>query len=47
MVNFFIGALVGKLRVKEPFLDIFFLFSIYKLILVGIGNSDNIAESGF
>ena len=47
MVNFFIGALVGKLRVKELFLDTFFLSGVYRLILVGTGNGDGVAEGGF
>ena len=46
LVSFFTGVLVGKLGVKELFLDMFFLSSIYRLILVGIGNSDSIAEGG-
>ena len=40
-------VLVGKLRVKEPFLDAFFPSSICGLILVRIGDSDSVAESGF
>ncbi len=44
---FFVGALVSKLRVKELFLDIFFLSSIYRSIPVGTGNSNSIAEGRF
>ena len=47
MVSFFTEALVGKFRVKEPFLDAFFPFSIYRSILVGTGNSDSVVEGGF
>ena len=41
------GALVGKLRVKELFLDTFFLSSVYRSIPVGTGNGDSVAEGGF
>ena len=47
MVSFFVGALVGELGVKELFLDAFFPSSVYGLILVGTGNGDSVAESGF
>ena len=47
MVSFLIGALVGKLGVKESVPDTFFLSSIYRLILVGTGNSDGVAEGRF
>ena len=46
LVSFFIGILVGKFRVKELVLDIFLLSSTYRLILVGIGRGDGIADSG-
>ena len=45
MVSFFIEALVSKFRVKELVLDTFLLSNIYKLILVGIGGGDSIADS--
>ena len=47
MVSFFIGALVSKFRVKELVLDTFFLPSIYRLILVGVGRGDGIADGKF
>ena len=47
MVSFFAGVLVGEFRVKKPFLDIFFLSGVYRSILVGTGNSNNIVEGGF
>ena len=37
MVSFFIGVIVSKFRVKELVLDIFPLFSTFRLILVEIG----------
>jgi len=43
--NFFLGALTGEFRVKELVLDAFFLSSIYRLILVGIGRDNGIADS--
>ena len=46
-MSFFIGVLVGELRVEELVLDIFFLSSIYGLILVGTGNSNSMAEDRF
>ena len=46
-VSFFIGGLVGKLGVKELFLDAFFLSSVYRSIPVGIGNGDGVAEGRF
>ena len=36
IVNFFIGALVGKFRIKKLVLNTFLLFSIYRLIPVGV-----------
>ena len=47
MVSFFVGVLVGKLKVKELFLDAFFLSGVCGLILVGIGNGNSVAEGGF
>ena len=47
MVNFFAGVLVGEFGVKEPVLDAFFLSSIYRLILVGIGRGDGVVDGGF
>ena len=47
LVSFFIGVLVGKLGVKELFLDTFFLSGVCGLILIGISNSNNIIEGGF
>ena len=44
--NFFLGALTGKFGVKELVLDVFFLSSIYGLILVGIGRGDGVVDSG-
>ena len=38
--------LVSEFRVKELVLDIFLLYSTYRLILVGIGRDDGIADSG-
>ena len=46
-MSFFVGALVGELRVKELVLDTFFLSGIYRSILVGTGNGDSVAEGGF
>jgi hypothetical protein len=46
LVSFFIGILVSEFRVKELVLDIFLLFSTYRLILVGIGSGDSVADSG-
>jgi hypothetical protein len=46
LVSFFIVILVSKFRVKELVLDIFLLSSTYRLILVGIGRGDSIADSG-
>ena len=47
MVNFFIGVLVGKFGVEELVLDAFFPPSIYRLIPVGIGRGNGIADGGF
>ena len=47
MVNFLTGVLVGEFGVKEPVLDAFFLPSIYRLIPVGIGRGNGIADGGF
>ena len=47
MVNFFIGALLGKFRVEELVLDAFFLSNIYRLILVGIGRGGGVVDGGF
>ena len=47
MVSFFIGALVGKFGVKEPVLDIFFLLSVCRLILVRTGWGDGVVDGGF
>ena len=47
MVSFFVGVLIGELGVKELFLDIFFPSGVYGLILVGIGNSNSVAEGRF
>jgi hypothetical protein len=46
LVSFFIGAIVGKFRVKELVLDTFSLSSTYRLTLVGIGKGVSIADSG-
>ena len=47
MVNFFTGVLVSKFGVKEPVLDAFFPFSVYRLILVGISRGNGIADGRF
>ena len=47
MVNFFAGVLVGEFGVEELVLDAFFLPSIYRLIPVGIGRGNGIADGGF
>jgi len=44
--NFFLGALTGEFGVKELVLDTFFLSGVYRLMLVGIGRGDSIADSG-
>ena len=46
MVSFFIGALVSEFRVKEPVLDMSPLSSTYRLILVGTGRGDGVADGG-
>ena len=46
MVSFFIGILVSKFRVKELVLNVFPLSSTYRLILVGTGGGDSIADGG-
>ena len=46
MVSFFIEAIVGEFRVKEPVLDTFPLSSTFRLTLVGIGRGVSIADSG-
>jgi len=43
--NFFLGALTSKFGV-ELVLDVFFLSSIYRLILVGIGGGNSIVDGG-
>jgi hypothetical protein len=47
LVSFFIGALVGKFGVKELVLDTFFLPSVYRLIPVGVGRGDGVADGKF
>jgi len=47
LVNFFIRALVSEFRVKELVLDIFFPFSVYRLILVKVSRGNSIANGGF
>ena len=47
LVNFFLGALVSKFRVKELVSDMFFLPSIYRLILVGVSRGNSRADGGF
>ena len=47
MDNFFAGVLVGKFGVKEPVLDTFFPFSVCGLTLIGSGQDDSVADSGF
>ena len=47
MVNFFTGVLVGEFGVEEPVLDAFFPPSVYRLIPVGIGRGNGIADGGF
>ena len=47
MVSFFIGVLISKFRAKEPVIDALFLSNIYKLILIGIGRGDVIADGRF
>jgi hypothetical protein len=50
LVSFFIGVIVSKFRVKKLVLDMFPLFSTFRLILVGIGRGVGrgvgIADSG-
>ena len=41
------GALVGKFGVKKLVLDIFFPPGVYRLILIGSGRDDSIADGGF
>ena len=36
--------MVGEFGVEKSILDMFFLFSIYKLILAGIGGGNNMAD---
>jgi len=45
--NFFTGALVGKFRVEEPVLDAFFPPDVCGSTLIGSGQDDNVADSGF
>ena len=47
MVNFFIGVLVSKFKIKKPVLDIFFPPSIYRLILVGVSKDNSRADGRF
>ena len=47
MVNFFLGALVGEFRVKEPVLDTFSPPSIYRLIPVAASRGNSRVDSGF
>ena len=47
MVSFFIGALVGEFGVKELVLDTFFPPSVYRLIPVGAGRGDGVADGEF
>jgi len=47
LVNFFIGAIVGKFGVKELVLDTFSLPSVYRLILVGASRGDGVVDGGF
>ena len=44
LVNLTRGVVVGKYRVKELVLGIFFPFSIYRLILVGIDGGNGIVN---
>ena len=46
-VNFFAGALVGKFGVKEPVSDVFFPPGVYGSTLIGSGQDDSVADSGF
>jgi hypothetical protein len=45
LVNFFIGVIVSKFRVKELVLDMFSLSSTYRLTLVEIGRGVSIVDS--
>ena len=47
MVNFFIGVLVSKFKIKKPVLDIFFPPSIYRLIPAGVSRGNSIVNSRF
>ena len=47
MVNFFTGVLISEFGVEELVLDAFFPPSIYRLIPVGIGRGDGMADGGF
>ena len=47
MVNFFTGVLVGEFGVEELVLDAFFLPSVYRLIPVGIGRGNGVADGRF
>lgn len=45
LINLTKRAIVGEFRVNEPVLNIFFLPSIYKLILVGAGRGNSVVDS--
>ena len=47
LVYFFVGVLVGKFGVKKSIPDMFLLFGVCRLILVGIDRDDGIADGGF
>jgi len=47
LVNFFMGALVGKFGVKERVLNVFFPFSVCGSILIKSSWDNNVADNGF
>ena len=47
LVNFFVGALVGKFGVEEPVPDTFFPPDVCGSISIGSGWDDSVTDSGF
>ena len=45
--NFFAETLVGKFKVEEPVLDVFFPPSVCGSTLIGSDWDDNMTDSGF
>ena len=45
--NFFVGALVGKFRVKKLVPDVSFSFSVCGSTSIGSGQDDSVADNGF